>query len=98
MNFGLVVDTLSLAFAAVNIVLVLSVLSRFTSVAEAPRAWNLLTLGMSLVVIRFSVDVFILFNPYFDLFLMNLLSSAASLLGFAFLLAGVHRVWEVVYA
>lgn len=98
MTFGLVVDTLSLAFAAVNLVFVLSILSRFTSIAEAPRAWNYLTLGISLVVIRFSIDVFMLFNPYFDIAAVQLLSSASALLGFGFLFAGIYRIWEVVYS
>ncbi|MDY6768926.1 MAG: hypothetical protein SVW02_02350 [Candidatus Nanohaloarchaea archaeon] len=97
MRIGLVADTVALAFAAVNIMLLLSILSRITSVAEAPRAWNLLTVGMGLVIISFSVEVFIVVNPHFDFLGMYLLSASASLLGFGFLFVGIRRIWEVVY-
>ncbi|MDY6773892.1 MAG: hypothetical protein SVS85_01730 [Candidatus Nanohaloarchaea archaeon] len=97
MKAAILVDTVSLAFASLNIILLLSILFRMTSVAESPRAWNLLTVGMALVIIHFSFRVFILVNPYFDFLAMRLLSSAASLLGFGFLFGGIYHVWEVVY-
>lgn len=97
MTLGLVVDSVALTFAAVNIMLLLSILSRITSVADAPMAWNFLTVGMGLVVIHFSMDVFIFVNPFFDFFGMHLISAFSSLLGFSFLFWGVYSVWEVVY-
>lgn len=98
MKTSLVIDTLALAFASVNIMILLSILSRVTSVAEAPRTWNLLTVGMGLVIIHFSVEVFTLVNEYFSFFGMRLLSSSASLLGFGFLFMGVYSIWEVMYS
>ncbi|MFB6294589.1 MAG: hypothetical protein ABEI97_02420 [Candidatus Nanohaloarchaea archaeon] len=98
MSLGAAVDTVALGLAAVNIVLLLSILSRLTEVAEAPRAWNFLTIGIALVVIHVSIDVFITVNQYFSFAGMQLLSATVSFLGFLFLFAGVHRVWTVVYA
>lgn len=98
MSVSFVADTVGLAFASVNIMLLLSILARITSIAESPRAWNFLTVGIGLVVIHFSVEVFILVNPALDFLGMHLLSSAASLAGFGFLFAGIYQVWEVMYA
>ncbi len=98
MSVSLVADTVGLMFAAVNIILLLSILSRITSIAESPRAWNFLTVGLGFVIIKFAVDVFVLVNPYFDFLAMHALSAAASLAGFGFLFAGIHRIWGVMYA
>ncbi|MDY6769412.1 MAG: hypothetical protein SVU88_00400 [Candidatus Nanohaloarchaea archaeon] len=97
MSSGILVETVALVFAAVNIMLLLSILSRLTSVDETPRAWNFLMTGMSLVIISFSIEVFISVNRYFDFAAMHLLSGAASLLGFGFLFGGVRRIWRVMY-
>lgn len=97
MSLGLIVDSVALAFAAVNIILLLSILSHITSIADAPRAWNFLTVGMGMVVIHFSIEVFIFVNPFFNFFGMHVISSTASMLGFGFLFWGIYNVWGVVY-
>ncbi|MFB6265675.1 MAG: hypothetical protein ABEI07_01175 [Candidatus Nanohaloarchaea archaeon] len=97
MNLGILISTTALFVSALNIMLFLSILSRITSVAESPRAWNLLTVGMGLVVIHFSLQVFQMVNPSFDFLTMRMISVSASLFGFWFLFAGVYRVWEVLY-
>ncbi|MDY6776598.1 MAG: hypothetical protein SVQ76_00670 [Candidatus Nanohaloarchaea archaeon] len=98
MDVSLIVSTLSLSFAAVNLVLLLSLLSSVTSVAEAPKAWNLMTLGLSLVVVRFAIDVFVMVNTYLQFTGIRLIAAVTSIFGFGFLFAGIYRVWEVVYS
>ncbi len=97
MSFGAAVTVVGLGTAAANIVLLLAILSHLTAVAEAPRAWNLMTIGIAFVVIHASVDVFITVNQYFAFTGMQLLSATVLFLGFVFLFAGVYRVWTVVY-
>jgi hypothetical protein len=95
-TFTLVVNTVSLIFAALNLVLLLAVLMRITTVAEAPRAWTLLTFGLGMIVIHFALDVFIWTNQLFDFAGMQLLSATISALGFAALFVGIYDVWAVV--
>lgn len=97
MSFEVLPDIVALVFGAANIVLLLSILSRLTAVAEAPRAWNLLTLGLGLIMVHFSVEVFMMVNPYFAFTGVEVISDSASLFGFGFLFAGVYYIWQVMY-
>lgn len=95
-TFTLVVNTVSLLFAALNLVLLLTILMTITSVAESPRAWTFLTFGLSLIVIHFALDVFIWTNELFEFYGMQLLSATMSAVGFAALFGGVYDVWGVL--
>ncbi len=91
------VSTVSLVFAAINLVLLLAILMTITSVAESPRAWTFLTFGLGMVVIHFSLNVFIWTNaPLFDFYGMTVLSSLIALIGFAALFMGIRDIWEVL--
>ncbi len=92
----LVVSTVSLIFAAVNLILLLAILMTITTVAESPRAWTFLTFGLGMVVIHFSLNVFIWTNALFDFYGMRILSSLISLVGFVALFYGIYDVWEVL--
>lgn len=95
-TFTLMVDTVSLVFASINLVLLLAILMTVTSVAEAPRAWTFLTFGLGLIVIHFSLNVFIWTNQLFDFYGMQLLSGLISIIGFGILFLGIRDVWEVL--
>lgn len=95
-TFTLAVNTVSLVFASLNLVLLLAILMTITSVAESPRAWTLLTFGLGFIVIHFALDVFIWTNQLFDFYGMRLLSAVISTIGFVSLFAGIYDVWEVL--
>lgn len=95
-SFTLIINTLSLAFASANLILLLAILMRVTSVAESPRAWSLLAFGLGMIVIHFSINVFIWTNSLFDFYGMRVLSGMISLIGFGALVLGIRDVWEVI--
>lgn len=90
------VSTVSLVFAAINLMLLLAILMTITTVAESPRAWTFLTFGLGLIVIHFSINVFIWTNPLFDFYGMRVLSSLISLVGFMSLFLGIYDIWGVL--
>lgn len=94
--FTLGVNTVSLVFAALNLVLLLAILMTITTVAESPRAWTFLTFGLGMVVIHFALNVFIWTNELFNFYGMRLLSATISAVGFAGLFGGVYDIWEVL--
>ncbi len=96
MMFELVVDTLSLVFASGNLILLLAILSVVTSVAEAPKAWSFLTFGLSMIVMHFSLNVFMWTNPLFDFYGMQVFAALTLFLGFVALLIGTYDIWEVI--
>jgi hypothetical protein len=95
-TFALIVNTISLVFAALNLVLLLAILMTITNVAESPRAWTFLTFGLGMIVIHFALNVFIWTNQMFDFYGMHLLSATISVIGFGALFGGVYDVWEVL--
>lgn len=94
--FILMVNTVSLVFAATNLILLLAILMTITSIAESPRAWTYLTFGLSMIVVQFSLQVFMWTNQSFHFYGMQVLAATVSMVGFGALFMGIHDVWEVL--
>lgn len=90
----IVLTMLGLFFAALNLSLILLTLMLVSPIAKTPRAYSLLILGFSMVVLHFSMRVFIWINPLFDFFAMRAFSNLSGSIGYVTLFFGVYEVWR----
>lgn len=91
----IVLTMLGLFFAALNLAMILLTLMLISPIAKTPRAYSLLILGFSLVVLHFSMEVFIWLNPLLDFLAMSVLSNLSGSIGYISLFFGIYDVWKV---
>ncbi|MDY6771544.1 MAG: hypothetical protein SV186_06360 [Candidatus Nanohaloarchaea archaeon] len=96
MMLSLLLNTFSLLFASINIFMVIKIFSEVTPVAEAPQAWTMLALGIGMIVIHLSLNMFVWISPVFRVYDIRVISAVVGVVGFASLFLGVRQLYEVV--
>lgn len=91
----LIFTMLGLFFAALNLALILLTVMLMSPIAKTPRAYSFLILGFSLVVLHFSMEVFIWINYMFSFTAMEFLSVLTGSFGYFALFIGIYDIWKV---